>query len=212
MIIVTCKKACAETSCHRPLLTAGMSNAEIVHFVFSEEWDGLAKTAVFTDSVITVDVLQAQWNGDEVAVPPDVTTTAGRRVRVGVYGTDGNGVALPTIWTELGTVRAGADPSGDSSTKPVLPVWAQLQEQIGNLADLKTDSKDNLVAAINEARSSGGSGGGGYTIGDGLKLDAATNTLSVDTAAAVEKDNTKPVTSAAVYTEVGNINALLATI
>lgn len=212
MIIVTCKKACAETSCHRPLLTAGMSNAEIVHFVFSEEWDGLEKTAVFTDSVITVDVLQAQWNGDEVAVPPDVTTTAGRRVRVGVYGTDGNGVALPTIWTELGTVRAGADPSGDSSTKPVLPVWAQLQEQIGNLADLKTDSKDNIVAAINEARSSGGSGGGGYTIGDGLKLDAATNTLSVDTAAAVEKDNTKPVTSAAVYTEVGNINALLATI
>ena len=212
MIIVTCKKACAETSCHRPLLTAGMSNAEIVHFVFSEEWDGLAKTAVFTDSVITVDVLQAQWNGDEVAVPPDVTTTAGRRVRVGVYGTDGNGVALPTIWTELGTVHAGADPSGDSSTKPVLPVWAQLQNQIGDLDDLQTYNKGNLVDAINEARSSGGSGGGGYTIGDGLKLDAATNTLSVDTAAAVEKDNTKPVTSAAVYTEVGNINALLATI
>ena len=212
MIIVTCKKACAETSCHRPLLTAGMSNAEIVHFVFSEEWDGLAKTAVFTDGVITVDVLQAQWNGDEVAVPPDVTTTAGRRVRVGVYGTDGNGVALPTIWTELGTVHAGADPSGDSSTKPVLPVWAQLQSQIGDLDDLQTYNKGNLVDAINEARSSGGSGGGGYTIGDGLKLDAATNTLSVDTAAAVEKDNTKPVTSAAVYTEVGNINALLATI
>ena len=212
MIIVTCKKACAETRCHRPLLTAGMSNAELVHFIFSEEWDGLAKTAVFTDGVITVDVLQAQWNGDEVAVPPDVTTTAGRRVRVGVYGTDGNGVALPTIWTELGTVRAGADPSGDSSTKPVLPVWAQLQEQIGNLADLKTDSKDNLVAAINEALQSGSGGGGGYQIGSGLKLDAETNTLSVDTAAAVEKDNTKPVTSAAVYTEVGNINAMLATI
>lgn len=60
--------------------------------------------------------------------------------------------------------------------------------------------------------SGGGSGGGGYTIGSGLKLDAATNTLSVDTAEIVEKDNTKPVTSAAVYTEVGNINALLATI
>ena len=67
--------------------------------------------------------------------------------------------------------------------------------------------------SLGKARSSGGgSGGGGYTIGEGLKLDAATNTLSVDTAAAVEKDNTKPVTSAAVYTEVGNINALLATI
>ena len=58
----------------------------------------------------------------------------------------------------------------------------------------------------------GGGSGGGYNIGPGLKLDAETNTLSVDTADAVEKDNTKPVTSAAVYTEVGNINALLATI
>lgn len=29
---------------------------------------------------------------------------------------------------------------------------------------------------------------------------------------AVEQDNTKPITSAAVYTEIGNINALLATI
>lgn len=59
---------------------------------------------------------------------------------------------------------------------------------------------------------SGGGGGGGYQIGPGLKLDAETNTLSVDTADAVEKDNTKPVTSAAVFAEVGNINALLATI
>ena len=159
MIIVTCKKACAETSCHRPLLTAGMSNAEIVHFVFSEEWDGLAKTAVFTDGVITVDVLQAQWNGDEVAVPPDVTTTAGRRVRVGVYGTDGNGVALPTIWTELGTVRAGADPSGDISTNPVLPVWAQILAQIGNLSELDTAAKESLVAAINEIFNTGGGSG-----------------------------------------------------
>lgn len=58
------------------------------------------------------------------------------------------------------------------------------------------------------------SGGTGttYVIGNGLKLDTATNTLSVDCATAVEKDNTKPITSAAVHTEVGNINVLLETI
>lgn len=44
-------------------------------------------------------------------------------------------------------------------------------------------------------------------IGNGLKLED--NVLSVDTADNVEKDNTKPVTSAAVYTVVGNINAIL---
>ena len=49
-----------------------------------------------------------------------------------------------------------------------------------------------------------------YQIGAGLKLDENTNTLSVDTADVVEQDNTKPVTSAAVHTEIGNIEALLA--
>lgn len=54
------------------------------------------------------------------------------------------------------------------------------------------------------------SGGTSYTIGDGLKLEG--NRLSVDAATSVDKDNTKPITSAAVFTEIGNINALLATI
>lgn len=43
-------------------------------------------------------------------------------------------------------------------------------------------------------------------------LDAKTNTLTVDTANAVERDNIKPITSSAVYAVVGNINALLATL
>ena len=59
--------------------------------------------------------------------------------------------------------------------------------------------------------SGGGSGSFYYKVGEGLKIVGG-DTLAVDTAAAVEQDNTKPVTSGEVYTEVGNINALLATI
>jgi hypothetical protein len=213
MITIHCSRACAHLASPPELLTAGMSKAVTVQFVFSPEWDGLTKTAVFTNGKTTVDILAANWDGDTVPVPHEVLAVPGRHARVGVYGTDESGVVLPTVWVSLGKVQPSADPSGDASADPSLPVWAQLQKQIGDLDDLKTYNKGNLVDAINEARQSGGgSGGGGYTIGDGLKLDAATNTLSVDTAAAVEKDNTKPVTSAAVYTEVGNINALLATI
>lgn len=212
MITINCSRACAHLASPPELLTAGMSKAVTVQFVFSTEWDGLTKTAVFSNGKTTVDVLAANWDGDTVPVPHEVLAVPGRHARVGVYGADESGVVLPTVWVSLGKVQPGADPSGDASADPSLPVWAQLQSQIGDLDNLKTYNKGNLVDAINEARSSGGSGGGGYTIGDGLKLDAATNTLSVDTAAAVEKDNTKPVTSAAVYTEVGNINALLATI
>nr|DAT75127.1 MAG TPA: hypothetical protein [Caudoviricetes sp.] len=212
MITIHCSRACAHLASPPELLTAGMSKAVTVQFVFSPEWDGLTKTAVFSNGKTTVDVLAANWDGDTVPIPHEVLAAPGRHARVGVYGADESGVVLPTVWVSLGKVQPGADPSGDASADPSLPVWAQLQKQIGDLDNLKTYNKGNLVDAINEARSSGGSGGGGYTIGDGLKLDAATNTLSVDTAEAVEKDNTKPVTSAAVYTEVGNINALLATI
>jgi hypothetical protein len=212
MITIHCSRACAHLASPPELLTAGMAKAVTVQFVFSPEWDGLTKTAVFTNGKTTVDVLAASWDGDTVPVPHEVLAVPGRHARVGVYGANKSGVILPTVWVSLGKVQPGADPSGDASADPSLPVWAQLQKQIGDLDNLKTYNKGNLVDAINEARSSGGGTGGGYNIGDGLKLDAATNTLSVDTAAAVEKDNTKPVTSAAVYTEVGNINALLATI
>lgn len=212
MITIHCSRACAHLASPPELLTAGMSKAVTVQFVFSPAWDGLTKTAVFTNGKTTVDVLAASWDGDTVPVPHEVLAVPGRHARVGVYGADESGVVLPTVWVSLGKVQPGADPSGDASADPSLPVWAQLQKQIGDLDDLKTYNKGNLVDAINEARNSGGGTGGGYTIGDGLKLDAATNTLSVDTADKVEQDNTKPVTSAAVYTEVGNINALLATI
>lgn len=160
MFTILCKKACAETSCCRPLLTVGMSKAETVEFVFSAEWDNLTKTAVFTDGTVTVDVLQSSWQGNTVAIPAEVLTTAGRYVRVGVYGSNADGVALPTIWADLGKVRPGAEPSGDASTDPSLPVWAQLQALIGDLDDLTTKAKDNLVAAINEAAKTGSGGSG----------------------------------------------------
>lgn len=49
---------------------------------------------------------------------------------------------------------------------------------------------------------------GGVMVGDNLLIDEE-GRLSVDTADAVEADNTKPITSAAVHVEVGNINEVL---
>ena len=212
MIQIHITKACAHLCSPPELLTAGMAKAVTVEFVLSDDWIGLSKTAVFSAGRTTVEVLESAWDGNKVVVPHEILADAGPIARVGVYGANADGLILPTVWVTLGKVMPAAEPSGDPGADPTLPIWAQLQNQIGDLDDLKTYNKGNLVDAINEARSSGSSGGGGYTIGDGLKLDAATNTLSVDTAEIVEKDNTKPVTSAAVYTEVGNINALLATI
>ena len=52
---------------------------------------------------------------------------------------------------------------------------------------------------------------GGIIVGEDLEITQQ-GVLSVTKANAVEQDNTHPITAAAVYTEVGNINALLQTI
>lgn len=52
---------------------------------------------------------------------------------------------------------------------------------------------------------------GGIIVGEDLAV-TSTGLLSVVKANKVEQDNTHPITAAAVYTEVGNINALLQTI
>lgn len=49
---------------------------------------------------------------------------------------------------------------------------------------------------------------GGVIVGENLKITKE-GVLSVDTARKVEQDNTKLITSGAVFMEVGNIEALL---
>ena len=83
----------------------------------------------------------------------------GAAVKVGIYATRGDELVIPTVYATIGTVLKGADPSGDISADPTLPVWAQTQAMIGNLNDLNTEAKNNLVAAINDAAQSGGGGG-----------------------------------------------------
>ena len=53
----------------------------------------------------------------------------------------------------------------------------------------------------------GSAGSMPYEIGPGLKVESGV--LSVDTAGAVEADNTRPVTSDAVHRELGDVEDLL---
>ena len=116
-------------------------------------WNSLRKTVVFRGAA-TKDVLDA---GNEIVIPAEVVSKAGGSLYMGVYGVDAeNHVTIPTIWTELGVIQGAAAPSGDASTAPSLPVWAQIQAMVGDLGTLDTEAKSNLVAAINEALTTGG--------------------------------------------------------
>lgn len=146
----------AKTTCETTRLVPipkGIVGATVSIEYMDSAWDGLQKTVVFR-SAVTKDVLAA---GNEVVVPAEVVSRAGVNLYMGVYGVGADGrMVIPTIWTELGLVHGAAAPSGDASSDPSLPVWAQIQAMIGDLDNLDTAAKSNLVAAINEALTKGG--------------------------------------------------------
>ena len=158
MIKVIYNKTCGRCVQSEPL-TSGMVG-QTVEFEYSADFDGLTLTAVFTNGKTTVDVLNP---GNQCVIPHEVLDTVGALVKVGIYAVKGDELVIPTIYAHIGVVLNGADPSGDVSIDPTLPVWAQIQGIIGDLTDLNTEAKNNLVAAINEAAQSGG-GGGGSTV------------------------------------------------
>ena len=155
MIKVIYNKVCGRCVQSEPL-TSGMVGQPI-ELEYSSDFNGLTLTAVFTNGKTTVDVLNP---GNQCVIPHEVLDTVGTLVKVGIYAVRGNELVIPTVYANIGVVQKGADPSGDVSADPTLPVWAQTQAMIGNLNDLTTEAKNNLVAAINEAAQTGGSGGG----------------------------------------------------
>ena len=176
----------------------------------TEDWTGREIKVMFGQGCT---VYEVPVTGGEITAKQQLNLTAGdwRVWLVGNSARDGD--VIPRITTNIAHISVAPTGGTEGSPFPAIPptVEEQLRADMGNLADLTTEDKSSLVAAINEVRQTGG-GGTAYTIGHGLKLDAETNTLSVDTADKMEQDNTLPITSAAVYVEVGNINALLKTI
>lgn len=90
------------------------------------------------------------------------------------------------------------------------PAYIKTQRSIlcggGSPADPPPDVYNQIIEMLNR-----GAGGGTYfEVDETLTLE--NGVLSVNRADKMEKDNSLPITSAAVYTEVGNINALLETI
>lgn len=140
--VVSVSGVYALASCVKPI-PKGIIGAE-VRFMYTDPlWDTLQKTVVFSCGGITKDILNA---GNTVEIPAEIVAQQHHIVKVGIYGTDADGkIAIPTLWADLGMVRDAADPSGDESTDPELPVWAQLAEQIAKLQGANKEEIETIV-------------------------------------------------------------------
>lgn len=116
------------------LLTEGQVGAK-VHFSFNDHWTNMKKSAVFKRCGKTIVLTDTEWDGETAPVPPEMTEKAGQLVHVGVYGVSEDGKQItPTLYAPLGVVAKGAKPDGDPSTDPTLPVWAQIQKDLSDVA------------------------------------------------------------------------------
>ena len=127
------------------VLTQGMAGATVT-FRFDSSWDGFSKTAVFRGGDITKDVVNI---ADTVIIPWEVLQ-AGLPVDIGVYGIKGK-VSLPTVWARTNPVQPGADPSGDESADPTLPVWEQARQD----AEFVREAMKNLNQSVKERTKDG---------------------------------------------------------
>ena len=179
-------------------LVADSNKYIMLHFDFkTDEWLEGEKTAY----IGKYPILLNPNNACELPMLPKGNYNIG----VGISKADGT-----LIYTNKATIRLmeSIKPSNISQVEP-LGVFEQIMQRIDTVVSteiplqVENAVEDYFVENPN-------AGGNSYEIGNGLKVEG--NTLSVDTANIVEQDNTKPITSSAVYTTVGNINAILGTI
>ena len=114
-----------------------------VGFVFDQVWDSLRKTAVFRANGKVMDCVSVT---DTAVVPWELLKTPGCRLWVGLYGTKWDGsLQIPTVWVDLGVILPGADPSGDETADPTLPVWDQVQKDTEAALDAILRMEEQMI-------------------------------------------------------------------
>lgn len=133
------------------LLTAGMVGVPVT-IDWDESWDGLVKTLVCRSDGCVRTVLNV---GNQTTVAPEVFRTerwAPNALYLGVEGRDTEGkLVIPSTFAYCGQILPGAVAEGALSQEPENPAWAQILGLIGDMGELVTTQKENLVGAINEA-------------------------------------------------------------
>lgn len=186
------------------IIPAGIIGASVSFSFTDSRWNTLTKIAVF-QGCVTRDVA---ITGDSVVIPYETVAEEGGELQVGVYGVDaGQNLVIPTLWATLGVIQQGTDPSGDPAADPSLPLWAELENRMDQI---ENNLEEQVSECIEDYLQENPMGGVDFETDATLTLKDGV--LSVNTTNEMERDNTLPITSAGVYTTVGNIEALLKTI
>lgn len=134
------------TVAQNELLTTGMVQAVPVRFCFSPQWAALDRTAVFTAGTVSVSCLLGEDN--QCFIPWECLTRAGEYLRVGVYGTRGEKMVLPTVSCLLGPICTGTQPEENTPTEAtptlVQSLLTKAEAAVSAADALRTDADAGL--------------------------------------------------------------------
>lgn len=122
----------------------------------TEDWTGREIKAMFGQGCT---VYEVPVQGGEITAKQQLNLSAGDW-RVWLVGNSArDGEVIPRITTNVAHISVAPTGGTEGKPFPIIPptVEEQLRADMGNLADLSTEDKSSLVAAINEAAESGGS-------------------------------------------------------
>ena len=136
----------AITVAQNELLTTGMVQAVPVRFCFSPQWAALDRTAVFTAGTVSVSCLLGEDN--QCFIPWECLTRAGEYLRVGVYGTRGEKMVLPTVSCLLGPICTGTQLEENTPTEAtptlVQSLLTKAEAAVSAADALRTDADAGL--------------------------------------------------------------------
>ena len=143
--IKICVNGCDAAVTENHPIVAGTAGLP-VEFAFDESWSALEKTAVFRSNGKSIDCIGLKT---DTVVPWELLKKSGCSLWCGVYGTGADGkLQVPTVWVDLGKILPGADPSGDESADPTLPVWQQLTQDIEKAVDHIIMLENNIIDGV----------------------------------------------------------------
>lgn len=140
-------------------VTSGSVNVYPVRFEFSEDWDGMSKTAVFQAGCKETTVA---LTGGACTVPAEVLSEPGYYLMAGVCGKQGESTVLPTVWANLGLISEGSVTGEDPEPAPPPDGWQEALDAKGDslaytdTGELGLYSGDKLLSSVPVAGGEGG--------------------------------------------------------
>ena len=120
-----------------------------IEFVFDSAWADWNKTAVFEGSGQTIEKVIVEG---KAGIPWEVLQTDGP-LKIGVYGTKGDGSIMPTVWGDKVIIKRGT-PTGSTGTEPTPSIYAQILETANNAKETADEAYERAVTAQDSASAS----------------------------------------------------------